>query len=82
MTETRAEKAQRLVDEGRVAILSTVSWGFEAMVIGKYDDYAVTLFNNGTYECYCDWGGDHVLTTDLCAHAWAVRLTLEKEKGA
>lgn len=79
MPETRAEKAQRLVDEGLVMQLRPKSWGFEALVIGGHDEYITTLFNNGHYECTCEYGHFHSHTPDLCAHALAVKMVVEKE---
>ena len=79
MTETRAEKAQRLVNEGKVHIRKNWSVLIEAEVRGDHALHHTELYPNGHYFCMCDWGQYHSYTDDLCAHALAVRLTLEKE---
>ncbi len=79
MTETRAEKAQRLVDEGRVTIGQKTSSFTQAVVQGKDGRYRTTIYVNGTFWCTCKWGDFHNYTDDLCAHALAVKLATEKE---
>ena len=80
MPETRAEKAQRLVDAEAVVMLSRCSPYQTARVHSGHTFYFVTLYANGTFHCTCDWGDYHSYTTDLCAHALAVKLMTEKEK--
>lgn len=79
MTETRAAKAQRLVDEGQVTIASQDNFSVGALVASKGARYQVFVYPNGHYFCDCFWGQLHAGTTDLCAHALAVRLVVEKE---
>lgn len=79
MTEARAEKAQRLVDEGRVAITSQSGFGISAIVQGKKAFHQTFAKPNGHFFCTCDWGRYHNNTDDLCAHALAVQLAVEKE---
>jgi len=80
-TETCAEKAQRLVGEGRVSITRVVPWVIEALVEEHPDIHTVNVFATGRYYCTCDWGDYHSYTDDLCAHALAVKLAAEREQG-
>ncbi len=79
MKETRAEKAQRLVNEGRVEIVYNDRHAQEAIVQGDHGRYPVTVYISGRYFCPCDWGLYNSYTTNLCAHALAVKLAVEKE---
>lgn len=79
MTETRAEKAQRLVDEGRVSIDLTTKYGVCAHVTGDSGTYGTITHPTGLFFCTCSWGQVHSYTDDLCAHALAVKLAIEKE---
>jgi len=79
MPETRAEKAQRLVDEGRVNIVARWPLGVEARVQGEHSLYIVDVSKTGTFFCTCDWGLYRNYTNDLCAHALAVQLLIRKE---
>ncbi len=79
MTETRAEKAQRLVDEGKVHIAHTTFHSTTALVQGKHGPYTTIIYADGHFFCTCDWGAHHSYTDDLCAHALAVKLAVEKE---
>ena len=81
MTETRAEEAQRLVDEGYVAITSPSEFGVCGLVLGKEAVHSTFVKTNGHFFCDCDWGRDHNNTDDLCAHALAVKLAAEREQG-
>lgn len=80
MTETRAEKAQRLVDKHYVVLGLPGPFLARGMVKGKRTYYDVVLYPNGHYACDCAWGRIHSHTDDLCAHALAVKLAVEKEK--
>jgi len=80
MTETRAEKAQRLVDEGRVGSVSTNPYFSKAVVQGEQGPYLVTVYTNDTFFCTCDWGMHRMYTDDLCAHALAVKLAVERSE--
>jgi len=80
MTETRAEKAQRLVDEGRVVLAPPGPWQAHGLVKSKGNYYDVVLYPNGHYACDCAWGRIHSHTDDLCAHALAVKLAVERNK--
>ena len=79
MKETRAQKAQRLVDEGRVEISHTTFHSTLALVQGEREPYTTTIYSDGHYFCTCDWGAYHSYTDDLCAHALAVKLATRKE---
>ncbi|MBA7474255.1 hypothetical protein ES707_09603 [subsurface metagenome] len=79
MTETRPEKAQRLVDEEQVEIVETDSFATSAFVQGDNGLYAVLLFASGRFNCICKWGTIHWNTDDLCAHALAVKLAMERK---
>lgn len=78
---TRAEEAQRLVDEGRVTITRTDSLITRALVRGKLVTYTTNIYPISHFSCTCDWGMFHSHTDDLCAHALALRLIVEKEKN-
>jgi len=80
MPETRAEKAQRLVDEGSLSLLFRESNYVRASVQSGDRIYNTVVYANGTFHCTCDWGQYHSYTDDLCAHALAVKLMTEKEK--
>ncbi len=79
MKETRAEKAQRLVDEGGVVIERVFPQYTQALVQGDHARYVLSTYANGTFFCTCEWGTVHSYTDDLCAHALAVKLAVEKE---
>ena len=74
MSETFAEKAQRLVDEGRVEAVHNTSFFTEASVQGDHGYYHPIVYVGGSFFCTCKWGAVHSYSTDLCAHALAVRL--------
>jgi len=78
MTETRAEKAQRLVDEGRVRITLSVPAYSLADVKGDHGTHKVSITSRVIYFCTCEWGLYHSYTDDLCAHALAVKLAVER----
>ncbi len=78
MTETRAEKAQRLVDEGRIDIIGQSKYGAHAVVEGDNGYYTTCLYPNGHFFCTCPWGSIHSYADDLCAHALAVKLAAER----
>lgn len=73
MTETRAEKARRLCDEGRVDIKQNTASFTQAFVQGEHGPCYTTVYANGTFFCSCAWGDYHSYTDDLCAHALAVK---------
>lgn len=81
MTETRAE-AQRLVDEGGVHIMSRSEVCIEGRVgINKQGRaYHTFLYTNGRFSCNCDECRHGSLSDDLCIHALALRLAVEKEE--
>lgn len=79
MTETRAEKAQRLVNEGKVESIIHSDLCTNALVKRDKTHYVTTIYANGTFWCTCKWGDVHSYTDDLCAHALAVKLAVEKE---
>ena len=81
MTETRAEKAQRLVDEVAVSIVMRWYHAIEAEVWEGQDLYCTMIYDNGLYSCDCGWMQYHAAPTDLCAHALAVKLAVEREKA-
>ncbi len=78
MTETRLEKAQRLVDEYRVHIQTTSEYGTRAYVFGDPVPYLTILYPDGRYYCECEWGQIHSYTDNFCAHALAVKLAAER----
>jgi len=78
MPETRAEKAQRLVDEGQVHILFDSAAYTQASTPGKHGLHTTVVYSNGKFWCTCDWGLYHAHTDDLCAHALAVRIAVER----
>jgi len=82
MTETRAEKAQRLVDEGRVNIYHRVCRYAEARVDTENGRYSTITFSSGHFFCTCKWGAMHSYTADLCAHALAVKLAVKADDEA
>jgi len=79
VNETLAEEAQRLVDEGRVDIWGRSEYAIRACVEDEETGYDTGLYANGNFFCSCEWGASHSYTDALCAHALAVRLTVEKE---
>lgn len=81
MTETRAEKAQRLVDEGRVELGHLGAYETGAIVRTENSHYHTSVYASGKFFCTCRWGQAHSYTDDLCAHALAVKLAAEKEEG-
>lgn len=76
---TRTEKAQRLVDEGRVRLNGSFYPYHNARVQGDHGSYETSLFPSGVYFCTCSWGLAHWYTDDLCVHALAVKRAVEKE---
>jgi len=77
MTETRAEKAQRLVNEGCVRIWERTEYVIRAYV--KDNSWHLTiLYPQHHYFCECSIGKAHLDSTDLCAHALAVKLAVER----
>ena len=80
MTETHAEKAQRLVDEGRVLIRAHSNLFVDATVREENDDYHTIYFARGDFSCNCSWVGCYPNSTDLCTHALAVQMLAEKER--
>jgi len=80
MTETRAEKAQRLVDEGRVRMTRHGRFFENAEVDCGRHTYLVTLYSNAPYVCTCGWGIFRPYNRDLCVHAGAIKLAMEWSK--
>ncbi len=79
MAETRLEKAQRLVDEGKVKIGYRGAYETGAVVQTERSHYHTTVYTSGKFFCTCNWGQHHSYTDDLCVHALAVQLAMEKE---
>jgi len=77
--ETREQKAQRLVDSGRIRALNFQAHGVYAVVHGDHDRYLTIIVDSGSYFCTCRYGQMHSHTTDRCSHALAVALAAEKE---
>jgi len=77
MTETRAEKAQRLVDERRVTILHHSSLVTQAYVRGDHLTYETFIRPSGWFFCTCPWGATHGAGHNRCAHALAVQIVAE-----
>jgi len=78
---TRAEEAQRLVDEGKVYVVFVGLYVTEGRVQGENARYTTALHTSGTFFCTCDWGQHHNYTHNLCAHALAVKLAVERKKS-
>ena len=79
MTETHAEKAQRLVDEGKVNIIRHWCGAIHAEVGKEHDKHFTYLYDNDVFNCTCEKARGNRYTHDLCEHALAVKLTIEKE---
>lgn len=77
--ETREQKAQRLVDTGRLLHLYHGRYGAYAFVQGDHGDYHCTVGASGSYNCSCKYGRTHPNSQDRCSHALAVALAAEKE---
>lgn len=80
MTKTRAEKAQRLVDEGRVSIINHQIESTFAWVRGDHSRHTTMIYASGSFTCTCDWGENHNYSDDLCVHALAVKLAVGKDE--
>lgn len=80
MKETHAEKAQRLVDEGRVEIIHTTFHSTQAVIQGEPEAYTATIYADGHFFCICSWGMYHSYTNDPCVHALAVKLAVERKE--
>ena len=80
--KTRAKKAQKMVDEGCVEIITTGSCYTCAQVKREKDCHSVVLYTDGDFVCNCEWGRLHSFTRNLCAHALAVTLRVMVEKEA
>jgi len=76
MTETRAEKAQRLVDEGAVNIYWDTEICVGARVKANHGSHDTYLYRSGLFWCSCHWGLYHNYSYNLCAHALAVKLAV------
>jgi len=79
MTQTTAEKAQLLADTHCVVIIDRKPTLTLANVHSGDRMYYCFYHSDGTFSCACTWGTYHNYTTDLCAHALALKLVLEKE---
>jgi len=82
MTETREQKAQRLVDQGCIELSCHSSLYTEASVRGDHSLYNTCVLANGYFYCDCEWSRYHSHTDDLCVHALAVKLTVEADDEA
>jgi len=79
MTETRMEKAQRLVDEGRIQ-LKYHDFGVEAHISEKNAHYDTVLYSDGSCWCGCPKSLSRgVHTDDFCVHVLAVQLAMERK---
>lgn len=78
MTETRVDKAQRLVDEGRIEIWGKTEYATRAYVNEDQRQYLTILYLSGGFWCECNLVNSR--TDDLCVHALAVKLAVEKEQ--
>ena len=78
---TKAEEAQRLVDERVVDVSDFGPPNVIAKVLGDRGLYGIILWGNGRYHCSCPWRCLHPLADEWCAHALAVKLAVEKEKS-
>jgi len=79
MTQTTAEKAQLLADTGCVVIMSRNEI-FTLADVHSGDQVYYTFYHaDNSFSCTCKHGQFHNYTTDLCSHALALKLVLEKE---
>jgi len=78
MNETQIEKAQRLVDEGRVKMTRHGHFFDDAQIHCDQHTYLVTLYSNAPYNCTCGWGVFRTPGDDVCVHAEAVKLAIER----
>ena len=78
---TKTEKAQRLVDEGRVEIWGRTEYAVRAFVSDGPSKMLTVFYPYGHYYCECAGPIIHFDTDDLCAHALAVKLAVEKESA-
>lgn len=69
LRERQAEKAERLLVEGRVSILRVTDDEIQAVVRGDHGSYYVAWHDGGLWTCSCPANG-------LCSHARAVRQTV------
>ena len=76
MTETRAEKAQRLVHDGQVELWGMTEYAIRAYVNADVRQYLTVLYPNGRFWCECN--PFHSDADDLCVHALAVKLAAER----
>jgi len=79
MTETRKQKARRLVDEGHVTILRHSSRATEAYVRDDSLTYTTLIHSSGWFFCSCVWGQIHSYASHCCVHALAVKLAVESD---
>lgn len=77
---TKAEKAQRLVDRGCVDIRERTEHATRAFVLSDAKEYHVTLYPNAQFRCTCRHGIFHSHTDELCAHALALKLAVERRQ--
>ena len=79
MSETVIEKAQRLIDTNCVRIATRTPLFTQADVAGDNGWYDVVIYHTGAYSCTCTWHSCNASSSDMCSHALAVKLTLQKE---
>lgn len=75
---TKAEEAQRLVDERRVQMTRHGHFFDDARVEYGLHTYLITLYSNAPYYCTCGWGLFRTTDDGLCIHAEAVKLMIER----
>jgi hypothetical protein len=74
--ETREEKAERLVRDGRVRQPAFFLAGWGAYVEGDHGIYWVLDHPDGRFWCECEYGRYHNGTEDRCSHALALAVAV------
>ena len=80
MTETREQKAQRLVDDKRILVRSRSMLAVDASIEGDGGIHHTIYLKSGAFFCDCHWGLYHGNTREYCAHALALKMLTEKQE--
>jgi len=78
MTESKANKARRLVDSDRVTIVGKTPNWIEAVVQGDHDTYTVFVGDTHGATCQCKTQRFRKRRSYECSHLMAVRLFLKE----
>lgn len=76
-TETREQKAKRLIKTDCVSELVDFGTFASALVQGDHGLYNTIIWDNGQFACECEWGKYNNHTRNRCSHALAVALATE-----